>query len=140
MPSHKVISHNLIIHIQSRHPSGLSVSPLPALLCVCISLGLSSSLSLCHLLLSRRFHASSVYLFICFLGLHPRHTEVPRLKVQSELQLPAYTTATAGRDPSRVSPTYPTAHDNARSLTRRERSGMEAATSWFLVGFVSVVP
>ena len=35
-------------------------------------------------------------------GAHPRHMEVPRLGVKSELQLPAYTTATARQDPSRV--------------------------------------
>ena len=33
------------------------------------------------------------------LGPHPQHMEVPRLAVKSELQLPAYTTATATRDP-----------------------------------------
>ena len=40
--------------------------------------------------------------FFCFsfLGMHPRHMEVPRLGVESELQLPAYTTATATQDPS----------------------------------------
>ena len=31
----------------------------------------------------------------CFLGPHPWHMEVPRLEVELELQLPAYTTATA---------------------------------------------
>ena len=31
--------------------------------------------------------------------MHPRHTEVPRLGVKSELQLPAYTTATRRQDP-----------------------------------------
>ena len=36
----------------------------------------------------------------CFLGLHPRHMEAPRLRVQSDLQLPAYTMAMAGQDPS----------------------------------------
>ena len=41
-------------------------------------------------------------LFYCFLGLHLRHMEVPRLGVQSELQLSAYTTATATQDPSQV--------------------------------------
>ena len=41
-------------------------------------------------------------LFVCFLGPHPWHMEVPRLGVESELQLLAYTTATAARDPSRV--------------------------------------
>ena len=33
--------------------------------------------------------------FFSFLGPHPQHMEVPRLGVESELQLPAYTTATA---------------------------------------------
>ena len=37
-----------------------------------------------------------------FLGPHPRHVEVPRLRVKSELQLPAYTTAPAMRDPSHI--------------------------------------
>ena len=35
-----------------------------------------------------------------FLGPHPWHMEVPRLGVESELHLPAYTTATATQDPS----------------------------------------
>ena len=46
-----------------------------------------------------------IYLFtylFCFLGLHLRHREVLRLEVQSELQLPAYATATGARDVSRV--------------------------------------
>ena len=37
-----------------------------------------------------------------FLGLHPPHMGVPRLGVQSELELLAYTTATAMQDPTRV--------------------------------------
>ena len=37
-----------------------------------------------------------------FLGPHPRHTEVPRLGVESEPQLLAYATATATPDPSHV--------------------------------------
>ena len=42
-----------------------------------------------------------IYLFIyfVFLGLHPQHMEVPRQGVESELQLPAYTTAAATWDP-----------------------------------------
>ena len=40
------------------------------------------------------------YFILWFLGLHWRHTEVPRLGVKSELQLQAYTTATATQDPS----------------------------------------
>ena len=49
---------------------------------------------------SQSLHFLSV--FFCFLGLHLRHMEVPRLGVQSQLQLPAYTTATATSDPSCV--------------------------------------
>ena len=43
-----------------------------------------------------------VFCVVCvcvFLGLPPRHMEVPRLGVESELQLLAYTTATAMPDP-----------------------------------------
>ena len=37
-----------------------------------------------------------------FLGSHPRHMEVPRLGVKWEIQLPAYTTATATQDLSHI--------------------------------------
>ena len=40
------------------------------------------------------------FFFFFFLGLKLQHMKVPRLAVASELQLPAYTTATATRDPS----------------------------------------
>ena len=43
----------------------------------------------------------SLLLFF-FLGSHPWHKDVPSLGVKLELQLPAYTTATAMRDLSRV--------------------------------------
>ena len=53
-----------------------------------------------------------------FLGPHPLHMEAPRLGVESELQLPAYTTATATVLGIRAtSATYTTAPGNARSLT-----------------------
>ena len=42
------------------------------------------------------------FFFFFFLGPHPQHLEVLRLEVKLELQLPAYTTATAMPDPSRV--------------------------------------
>ena len=44
----------------------------------------------------------SFFLFFNFLGPHPEHMEVPKLAVNLELWLQAYTTATATRDPSRV--------------------------------------
>ena len=37
-----------------------------------------------------------------FLGLHPRHMEVPRLGVESKLKLQAYITATVMQDLSHV--------------------------------------
>ena len=42
-----------------------------------------------------------IFLF-SFLGPHERHMEVPRLEIESELQLPAYTTATATWDLIRI--------------------------------------
>ena len=42
------------------------------------------------------------FFFLGFLGPHPWHMEVLRLGVESELWLPAYTTATAMQDPSWV--------------------------------------
>ena len=41
-----------------------------------------------------------VFCFFVFFGPHPRHEEVPRLGVESKLQLLAYTTATTTQDPS----------------------------------------
>ena len=40
--------------------------------------------------------------FSFFLSPHLQHMEVPRLGVRSELQLPAYSTATAATDLSRI--------------------------------------
>ena len=40
--------------------------------------------------------------FFSFLGPHPWHMKVSRLEVESEPQLPAYTTATATPDPSHI--------------------------------------
>ena len=41
-------------------------------------------------------------LSLSFLGLNLQHIKVPRLRVKSELQPPAYATATATSDPSRI--------------------------------------
>ena len=48
------------------------------------------------------FNLKNVFKFFCFLGPHPQHMEVPRLGVESELQLLAYTMATAMPDPSHI--------------------------------------
>ena len=50
-----------------------------------------------------------------FLGLHPRHMELPRLGVQLELQLPAYATAAALPDLT-GSATYTAAHQQYQIL------------------------
>ena len=66
--------------------------------------------------------------FFYFLGPHPPYMEVPRLGVESALQLPAYTTAIATSDRSHVA-THTTAHS-----THWVRPGIKAATSWLLGG------
>ena len=47
------------------------------------------------------FLSFSLFLFF-FLGLHSWQMDVPRLGVELELQLPAYTTATVKQDPSHI--------------------------------------
>ena len=42
------------------------------------------------------------FFFFCFFGPPPKHMEVLRLGIKQELQLPAYTPATAMRDLSRI--------------------------------------
>ena len=63
-----------------------------------------------------------------------------RLRVKSELQLPTYATATATRDPSRV---YNLRHSSwqcwAESPTHSAKPGIEPASSWLLVRFISSV-
>ena len=54
---------------------------------------------LCHL---RSTSVLAFIFFFCFLGPHLQNVEVPRLGVESELQLLAYTTATATPHPSLV--------------------------------------
>ena len=53
-----------------------------------------------------KFSVSKALLFFLFLGLHPRHMEVPRLGVESELQMLAYTIATPTWDLSHVCNLY----------------------------------
>ena len=67
------------------------------------------------------------FFFLVFLGLHPQHMEVPWLGVKSELQLPAYTIATAIPDLS---------HSLWQHLTLNPLS----EASWILVRFVTAEP
>ena len=56
-----------------------------------------------------------LYLF-CVLGLQPENTDVPRLKVEWELKLSAYSTATAKHKIRAASAIYATAPSKAGSL------------------------
>ena len=65
--------------------------------------------------------------------------EVPRLGVDLELQLPANTTATAMQIWAR-SAAYTTAQSKAGPLTHGAGLGIEPASSWILVRFISTEP
>ena len=67
---------------------------------------------------------SYTHIYITFKWPCPKHMEVPRLRVESEVSLLAYTTA----------------HSNARSLTHSARPGIKLSSSWILVNFVSTEP
>ena len=58
-----------------------------------------------HISLCFDGNQSQVFFFV-FLGPHLQHMEVPSLGVESELQLPAYTTAIAMQNLSRVCALY----------------------------------
>ena len=60
--------------------------------------------------------------------------EVPRLGIESELQLMDYTAATATRDPSWV------CNLHFWLLNLLARPGIEPASSWILAGFVTAKP
>ena len=74
--------------------------------------------------------------FVFFLGLHLRHMEVCRLEVESELQLLAYTTATATRDLSWICNLHRSSRQ-CQILNPPSRPGMEPEPSWILDGFVN---
>ena len=78
------------------------------------------------------------FFFLLFLGPHPWHMEAPRLGVSSELQLPAYATATAMPDLSCICDLHHSSRQcQILNLMSEAREG--PTTSWFPVGFVSAV-
>ena len=70
------------------------------------------------------------FLFFCSSGLYLQHTEVPRLAVESELHLPAYTTDTATQDPSHVP--WPIHHSSWKSQILNLHSEARARTCIFM--------
>ena len=74
-------------------------------------------------------------LFCFFFVLHPEHMDVPRLGIELELQLPAYTTDTAMQD-SRCLCALTTALSSTISLTHWAMP----SSSWNLIRFISAVP
>ena len=82
------------------------------------------------------FHVHTFEMTVfCFLGPHSWHMEIPSLGVKSELQLPAYATATSTPDLSRICDLH---HSSWQCwiLNHWVRPGMELTPSWFLVSFV----
>ena len=77
-----------------------------------------------------------IYLFIYFLRLHLWHMEIPRLAVKLELQLPAYTTATATQEPSCICDLHHSAQQRW-SLNPLYEARDRTPSSWILVGFVT---
>ena len=78
------------------------------------------------------------FFFGFFFMVHLQHMEGPRPGVQSELQLPAYTTAAATWDLSLVCNLY---HSSGQcQILNWVRPGIKPASSWILVGFLITEP
>ena len=65
-----------------------------------------------------------IHSFFFFFGPQPDHVDGPRLGAEWELQLPAYTTG----------------HGNTGALTHGVRPGIEPASWWILVRFLTSGP
>ena len=76
------------------------------------------------------------FFFFGFLGLHDWHIDVLKLGVELELPMPQ----PQEHQIQAASTTYTTTHSYARSLTHCAWSGIEPASSWILVGFITTEP
>ena len=87
------------------------------------------------------FYFLKFFFIFCFLGPHSQHMEVPRLGVESELQLQSYTIAIAMPDLSRVFDLHHSSQQcSILNPTHWARPGIEHRSSWFIVRFVSAAP
>ena len=82
---------------------------------------------------------SFCFLLFAFLGPYSWHMEVPRLGVESELQLLACTTAIATPDLSLICNLH-CSSQQASSLTYGARPEIKPASLWILVRFISTAP
>ena len=81
-----------------------------------------------------------VFFFLSFfLGPYPRYMEVPRLGLESELQLLAYATATATSDTSRFCDLH-CSSAQCRILNPLSKARTKPASSWILVRFFTTEP
>ena len=81
----------------------------------------------------KKMLATLFFFFFFFLGLYLWYMEVPRLRVQSELQLPTYATATATPDPSGICDLHHSSWQcRVLNLLSKAREGTRilVATSW----------
>ena len=74
--------------------------------------------------------------FFVILGPQPWHMEIPKLGVQAELQLPAYTTATATTYPSHLSDLHHSLQQHW--ILSPPRPGIKPMSSGILVRFVTI--
>ena len=78
-----------------------------------------------------------LFFFFCLFKAAPRHMEVPRLGVESELYLLAYTTATATQDPSHVCNLHHHSSQQHWILNPLSEARDRTDSSWILAGFIN---
>ena len=84
--------------------------------------------------------AQWIYFYNCIFFLSFRATPAVYRNSQARGLIRVTAAGLGQRQIQASSATYTTAHGNARSLTHWARSGIEPATSWFLVRFISAAP
>ena len=129
-PDHHVFSYFFVLQPTLRNTFFLAArayAPAHAHTCIFIVIGY----------LYLKFYS---FFFFLLLGPHPQRMEVPRLGAESELQLLAYTTATAIAtwDPNHIF--NPHHSSQQHQIPEPLRPGIELASSWILVGFISTAP
>ena len=98
-------------------------------------LGILTTTLFCAFFSKNQFSLS----FFFFLGLHPRHMEVPRLGSNQSCSC----RPTPQPQPCRIrasSATHTTVHSNTGSLSHGVRPGLEPTSSWILATFAAAAP